>query len=219
MAGHEARINEALKQLGEEFRLGMVAVEEYRARRKMLLESWGEREITTAPGSIKSLSTTGPTLPPTRTPTVAKPTPAAAPPKPKNPAVLVIVAAAALALAGGGYFAFTHRASAPGPVAAIPAAPAVAPASPEVLAVKKAADEFLARNSWDPDPIDAFLAQWQALSPGDRTRALEEPSLRTLRYELQQNLKAESQLVPADAPPDQRRRLDALSRFARELGD
>ena len=50
MSGHEARINDALKTLGEEYRLGMVAAEEYRSRRRMLLESWGERDVMMAEG-------------------------------------------------------------------------------------------------------------------------------------------------------------------------
>jgi len=54
MAGQEARINDALKQLGEEYRLGMVQGVEYRARRKLLVDSWGERDVTTAPRSLKS---------------------------------------------------------------------------------------------------------------------------------------------------------------------
>lgn len=217
MSSHEARINDALKQLGEEFRLGMVAVEEYRARRRRLFETWGERDVTTSPGSMKSLPATA-QLPVTR-PNQSKAA-SQAPPPAARPGGLLLVAAIAVAgllLTVVGYFVFFHHPA--GPEATAAAAPAVAPASPEVLAIKRAADEFLARNAWDPEPIAAFLQQWQPLSPDDRARALQEPSLRTLRYELDQNLQAESQLVAADAPPEQRRRLDALKGFAQELGN
>ena len=50
---HEARINEALRQLGEEHRLGMVQPEEYKARRRLLIEAWNEKEVTTSPGSLR----------------------------------------------------------------------------------------------------------------------------------------------------------------------
>ena len=207
MSGHEARINNALTTLGEEFRLGMVAAEEYRTRRRMLFESWNERDVTTSPGSLKSMSTsTGPGTATNRT--------AIVPPPPRNSAPVVVVAVVALAIvAAGAWFVLSHRA------ATARAATAAVPANAEVQAIKKVTDEFLARNNWDPEPVETFLALWGALSEADRARALEEPSLRTMRYEIKQNLQAESQLVAADAPPGQRRRLDVLTRFARELGD
>lgn len=210
MSGHEARINDALKSLGEEFRLGMVAADEYRARRRLLLESWGERDVTTSPGSLKGISTA-------TKPTPAMPRTVVIPPPPKdNAPALAIGIVATIVIAAGAWFAISHRAAPPGLAAR--ATPPVAPASAEVQAIKKAADDFLASNAWDAEPIDAFLQLWMPLSAADRARALEEPSLRTLRSEVKQNLQAESQLVPADAPPEQRRRLDALTRLARELG-
>ena len=213
MAGHEARINDALRQLGEEFRLGMVAEDEYRSRRRLLLESWGELDATTSPGVRGSGSVTT-----DRTPRPgslnAPPALAAARRGGKLGLIAAVAAVVAVALAVL-YVALAPKRSAPG---VAPATPAAAAPSPQVQAIKQAADAFLARNSWEAAPIDAFLAQWRQLSPEDRARALEEPSLRTLRYELQQNIHAESQLVPADAPPEQRQRLDLLTRFDRELG-
>jgi hypothetical protein len=209
MSGHEARINDALKQLGEEFRLGMVAVDEYRSRRRMLLDSWGEKDTTTSPGAMK--------LPPAVTPAAAvrppAPAPAKAKPKGKGPLVAGIIACVVV-VAVGSYMVLVPKRT---PIEAKPGTPAVAPANPQVQAIKKAADDFLARNAWEAEPINAFIAQWRQLSAADRARALEEPSLKTLRYELAQNIQAESQLVPADAPPEQRQRLELLTQFAREL--
>ena len=214
MSGHEARINDALKQLGEEFRLGMVAADEYRSRRRMLIASWDEIEVTTSPGSLRSVGV-APAAAPAAQP--AARIAASPPPKKANPFVFVAIGAGVLILAGAGWV-LSHRAQPSTPNSMRSAVPAVAPASAAVEAIKKAADEFLARNNWDADAVDAFAAQWRALSAEDQARALEEPSLRTLRHELSQNLKAESELVTADTPPEQRRRLEALTRFAQELG-
>jgi hypothetical protein len=210
MSGHEARINDALKQLAEEFRLGMVAADEYRLRRKMLLESWGEKDTTTSPRASR-------TQQPTARPSVpgrAGASAAVAPPPRKNKGILVAaIVAVVIAGAIASYFVLVPRRT----PAESPAGSGASPASPQVLAILKAADDFLARNAWDVEPINAFLGQWRALSADERSRARQEPSLRTLRYELGQNIQAESQLVPADAPPDQRRRLDLLNQFARDL--
>lgn len=211
MSGQEARINDALKQLGEEYRLGMVALDEYRSRRRLILESWGERDVTTSPGSRKSGTTT--TQAPLRSPAATSVSPAAK----KSNAGLIVAVIAAVLVGGAVAFVMTNKA----PTSAKPATapmPAVAPLPPGVAAIKKSADDFLARNTWEAAPIDAFISQWQALSSDERARALEEPTFKTLRSELQQNLAAETQLVAADAPPEQRQRLDALTRFANALG-
>ncbi|MGH8441801.1 MAG: hypothetical protein ACRETF_02740, partial [Nevskiaceae bacterium] len=65
--------------------------------------------------------------------------------------------------------------------------------------------------------VEAVLVPWRSLSPEDRVRAREEPAIRTLRFKLDQNIQAESQLVAPDAPPEDRQRLDLLTRFAQEL--
>lgn len=207
MAGHEARINDALKQLGEEFRLGMVAADEYRSRRRLLLESWGEADATTSPGLNRvGGSTTG------RPPAAASPAPAAPASGRGKAGLIIAILGGLVVVAAILYFAFAPKA--PPPASAAQAESA----GPQVQAIKKAADDFLARNDWGAAAVGAFLEQWRKLSPEERARALDEPSLRTLRYELDQNIKAESQLVPADAPPEQRQRLDRLTRFATELG-
>lgn len=207
MSGHEARINDALKQLGEEFRLGMVAAEEYRARRRLLLASWGEQDATTSPGNRRTSTAT--TTPPT--PPAPK---AAAPGAGSRTWIIAAAVAAVLAVAGVLYLVLAPSS----PSTPDAAAPSAAPPSPQVQEIKKAADDFLAGNRWEQGPIDAFLAQWRALPPEDRARALDEPSLRTLKYQLEQNIHAETQLVPANATPEQRQRLDMLTRFAHELG-
>jgi hypothetical protein len=209
MSGHEARINDALKQLGEEFRLGMIKPEEYRGRRKALLDSWGERDATTSPGSLRK---TTPGVAPLRKPTSALAAPAAGG---GNKALTVaLVIAVLLGLAIGAYF-FLRSA----PPAAGTAASAAPLPSPQVVAVQKAADDFLARNEWEAGPIQAFLDQWSGLPASDRVRAGAEPSLRTLRYQLDQNIQAELQLVAPDAPPEQRERLQRLQQFARALAE
>lgn len=203
---HEARINDALKQLGEEFRLGMVQAEEYRRRRRALFESWNERDVTTSPGSLRAAGFGG-TIPPGQQKVLAK--------DPKNPVKLVLIGVAVVAgIAASAYFTFGKR-GAPAPEAA-PVATAP-PASPQVIAMRKAAEDFLLANAWEQGPVEAVLTQWRELSSDDRARAREEPAMRTLRFKLDQNLAAESQLVSPDAPPEDRQRLDLLTRFAQEL--
>lgn len=206
---HEARINDALKQLGEEFRLGMVQPEEYSSRRRLLLESWYERDVTTSPGSLRSAL-----APPRAVPQQPAAAPAATGFMPRlvliGLAVLVGIAASAWLVLGNKKPALDQAA----PVAAIPALP---PASAQVLAVRKAAEDFLAANAWEQAQVDLLLGQWRQLSPEDRVRAREEPAVRTLRFKLDQNLQAEAQLVAPDAQPEERARLDLLTRFAEEL--
>lgn len=209
---HEARINDALKQLGEEFRLGMVQPEEYRSRRRLLLESWNERDVTTSPGSLKSL----PPHIPAKGPVVAAP---AAEPGKKTPKLVMIGIAVAAAFAASAYLTFRSKSApvAAAPVEGAPATPVLPPASDEVLAARKAAEDFLLANAWEQGPVEALLEQWRQLSFEDRARAREEPALRTLRFKLGQNLEAEAQLVAPDAPAEERQRLDLLTRFAQEL--
>lgn len=203
MASHEARINDALKQLGEEYRLGMVQAEEYRSRRRALLESWGEIEATTSPGSLRAKTATTP----------QRASPAAATPAPaRNTSIMpVVIIVALVGAVAAGYFALKPRA----PAGSAPAAEVL---SAPVQAARKAADDFLAANAWDAAAVDAFLAVWSTLDAADRARASELPSLRTLRYKLEQNLQAEAQVVAPDASPEERQRLQLLERFARELG-
>ncbi len=201
---HEARINDALRQLGEEYRLGMVQPEEYRARRRMLLESWNERDVTTSPGSLKSKLP--PLLPPNQRAAVQADN--------KNmPKLIVIGLAVLVAIAASAYLTFGPKKAAVAPAAV----PATAPPSAAVLAARKAAEDFLALNAWEAAQVELVLQQWRALSPEDRVRAREEPAIRTLRYQLDQNIQAESQLVAPDASPEDRQRLDLLARFAEEL--
>lgn len=212
MSGHEARINDALKQLGEEFRLGMVQLAEYRARRRQLLESWGERDATTSPGAHRSKTSTTPN----RAPIAAARAPAAAPAQKRSFAPLIILVGVIIA-AVAAYALMKPKAPAgqgPGAATATPAPP---PESPQLAAVRKAADDFLAANAWEPAAIEQFLQHWRALSPADRAQAADLPSLRTLRYKLDQNIQAESNLVAPDAPPGERQRLTLLESFAREL--
>ena len=206
--GHEARINDALKQLGEEFRLGMVQVAEYRSRRKMLVDSWGELEATTAPRSLQSRTTTAPV---TRARGTA-PAPAATK---KSPMPIVIAAIATVALGVGAWLVLRPSAN-PHP-APVPQGPAAVPLSAAAAATSKAADEFLARNSWDAASIQSFLAQWQALSPAERERLVDEPSLRSLRSRLDQNIQAEMQLITTDTKPEERAQLTLLQDFSRAL--
>lgn len=201
MSGHEARINDALRQLGEEFRLGMVQAEEYRARRRALLESWGEVDATTSPGSLRSKTATAPNPPATPA------APAAG--KPVLPLVIVI---AIVVIAVLGWFGLKPKS----PAGAV--VPAAGQLSPQVEAARKAADDFLAANAWDEAGINRFLEAWRALGAADRAVAAGQPSLRTLRYKLDENIQAESQVVAPDAPPEQRVRLTLLEGFARELG-
>jgi hypothetical protein len=203
---HEARINEALRQLGEEHRLGMVQPEEYRSRRRMLIESWHEKEVTTSPGSLRSAGFT--TIPPGKRKAIQVEAPSVV------PRLVLIGLALILGIAVSGYYVFAPRKA---PEAVEPAVPPPAPLSPQVQAACQAAESFLAANSWDATNVEALLAQWRQLSPEDRARAREEPAIRTLRYKVDQNIQAESQLVAPDAPPEDRQRLDLLNRFAGEL--
>lgn len=205
---HEARINDALKQLGEEFRLGMVQPEEYRSRRRLLLESWYERDVTTSPGSLRSA------LPPPS----AMPQPAPAAPAADNMPKLVLAGLAfVVGIAASAWVVFGSKKPAAEQAAPVAATPALPPASAQVLAVRRAAEDFLAANAWEQAQVDPLLEQWRQLSPEDRARAREEPAVRTLRFKLDQNLQAEAQLVAPDAPPEDRARLDLLTRFAEEL--
>lgn len=203
---HEARINEALKQLGEEHRLGMVQPDEYRARRRMLIESWHEQEVTTSPGSLRSVGLS--TLPPG----VKKAIPASLPTG--APRLILASLAVVVGIVVSAWLTFGPREADPAPAAAAP--PPVSLSEP-VLAARKAAEDFLSANAWEAGPIEALLAQWRQLSPEDRALAREQPAVRTLRFKLDQNIQAESQLVAPDAPPEERQRLDLLTRFAAEL--
>jgi hypothetical protein len=204
---HEARINDALRQLGEEHRLGMVQAEEYRSRRRMLIESWHEKEVTTSPGSLRAAGFS--TIPPGK----KKAIPAA---RASNmPAMIMVGLVVVAAIAVSGYLTFAPRDKQDGAAPAV--LPPPEPLSAPVLAARKAAEDFLAANAWEAAPVEALLAQWRQLSPEDRARAREEPAVRTLRYKLDQNIQAESQLVAPEAPPEERQRLDLLTRFAEEL--
>lgn len=204
---HEGRINDALRQLGEEHRLGMIQPEEYRSRRRMLVESWHEKEVTTSPGSLRAAGFS--TIPPGKKKTM----PVAR--KSNTPVIIVVALAVLVAIAISGYLTFAPRETQAGAAPAVPPPPE--PLSAQVLAARKAAEDFLAANVWEAAPIEALLAQWRQLSPEDRARAREEAAVRTLRYKLDQNMQAEAQLVAPDAPPEQRQRLDLLTRFAEEL--
>jgi hypothetical protein len=203
---HEARINEALRQLGEEHRLGMVQPEEYRARRKLLIESWYEKDVTTSPGSLRAAGFS--TIPPGKKKAIQ------GAPRNNTPLFVVIGLAVVVAMAVSGYYTFAPKKPAADSAAALP--PPV-PVSPQVQAARKAAEDFLAANTWEAAQVEGVLAQWRQLSPEDRVRAREEPAVRTLRYKIDQNIQAESQLVAPDAPPEDRQRLELLTRFAAEL--
>jgi hypothetical protein len=204
---HEARINDALRQLGEEHRLGMVQPDEYRSRRRMLIESWHEKEVTTSPGSLRAAGYS--TIPPGRKKAIA------APRQSNTPKLVLVGLAVVVAIAISAYFTFAPDEPQGGPAPAV--LPVPAPLSPQVQAVRKAAEDFLAANAWEAASVEALLAQWRQLSPEDRARAREEPAVRTLRHKLDQNIQAESQLVAPDAPAEDRQRLDLLTRFAEEL--
>lgn len=203
---HEARINEALRQLGEEHRIGMVSPEEYRARRRMLIESWHEQEVTTSPGSLRSVGLS--TLPPGRKKAFAVTA------SPTTPRLVLVGLAVAAGIAVSAWLMFGARKADPAPEAVLPAA---APLSAPVRDANKAAEDFLAANAWEAAAIEVLLARWRELSPEDRAVAREQPAVRTLRFKLDQNIQAESQLVAPDAPPEERARLELLTRFAGEL--
>jgi hypothetical protein len=204
---HEARINEALKQLGEEYRLGMVQAEEYRTRRRMLIDSWDEEEVTTSPGSLRSVGLS--TIPPGKRkafPLVSS----------RTPKLVLTGLAVAVAMVVSAWLTFgSRKAETDAPVANLPPPPA--PLSAPVQAARKAAEDLLMANAWEAASIEAVLVQWRQLSPEDRVQAREQPAVRTLRFKLDQNIQAESQLVAPDAPPEDRQRLDLLTRFAEEL--
>jgi hypothetical protein len=198
---HEARINEALRQLGEEHRLGMVQPEEYKARRRLLIDAWNEKEVTTSPGSLRKAGFG--TIPPGQKRVMGAPS--------STPKFVLIGLGVVVAIVVSAWFTFK-----PGPAGA-PAVPAQAPPSAQVLAARKAAEDFLAANAWEAGAVEAVLTHWRQLSPEDRARAREEPAVRTLRFKLDQNIQAESQLVAPDAPAEERQRLDLLTNFAKEL--
>jgi len=208
---HEARINEALKQLGEEFRLGMVQPEEYRSRRRLLFESWNEQEVTTSPGSLRSA---GLSAQPPQAKRAAAPVAAAT----KNtPKLILLGLAVIVGIGASAWLTFAPKKAPVAPAAPVLLPPALPPPTAQMLAARKAAEDFLTLNAWEQGPIEAMLGQWRLLSPEERARAREEPAIRTLRFKLDQNLQAEAQLVAPDAAPEDRQRLDLLTRFAEEL--
>ena len=203
---HEARINDALRQLGEEYRLGMIQADEFRSRRRLLFEAWYETEVTTSPGSLRAAGFG--TIPPGKKKALPGGT------RTNTPKLVLVGLAVAVGIAVSAWFTFGSRSA---DTASAPVVQPQAPPSPQVLAARKAAEDFLAANVWEPGQVEAMLARWRQLSPEDRARAREEPAVRTLRFKLDQNIQAESQLVAPDAPPEERQRLDMLTRFAEEL--
>lgn len=201
---HEARINDALRQLGEEHRLGMIQPDEYRSRRRLLFEAWYETEVTTSPGSLRAAGFG--TIPPGKKRAIPGPS--------GTPKLVLIGLAVVVGIAVSAWFTFGSRS---GGTESVPAVEPQAPPSPQVLAARKAAEDFLAANAWEATAVEVLLSQWRQLSPEDRARAREEPAVRTLRFKLDQNIQAESQLVAPDASPEERQQLDMLTRFAEEL--
>ena len=55
--------------------------------------------------------------------------------------------------------------------------------------MKQAADLFLASNRWEQNDINQFLRNWKTLTAPEKNAARAEPSMRALRYELEQNLR------------------------------
>ena len=220
----ENRINDALKQLGEEYRLGMVSAEEFRGRRRALLQSWGDRDATTSPSALPRKASTTQV-----NPDRGKGGPGAMPSplQGKSGKGLLAGGLVLLLAAGvGAYFVFKKRPSAT--AASSTAAAPIIKRSPELLAVMRAATEFRSRNRWEAEDTDGFLSLWRALTPSDQVIARQEPSLQSLRYELEQNIQAEAQAMatPAgvapsanDTPPAsaQQERLDRLRAFALAL--
>lgn len=206
---HENRINEALHSLGEEFRMGMIGAVEYRTRRRTLIGSWGERDVTTSPRRPRGPEPVTAQMKVQRDPRV----PAAA--DRRSPLIPLLAGLVAVLAAGAaGYGVWKRQKAQLRPTMADAPAGVV---TPELTRIREAADAFMARNRWEPDAIEAFLTQWRTVPAALRGQARDTPALRTLRYALQQNIEAESQLVAPDAGPDQRQRLDALTRFAQEL--
>lgn len=205
----ESRINDALRQLGEEHRLGMIKPEEFRGRRRALLESWGEPESTTSPGG-RSLSITQ------TNPAMAMPrgnVPALAPARSRT-AMGIAAGAALLAVVAVLAFWYWKQPAAPDVTRAVAVE---APRSPQLLAVMREATAFRNRNRWDAAEIEAFLAAWRTLPLADRQRAQQEPSLQSLRHELDENIRAERQALEMNPDVDGQARLDRLTEFASEL--
>jgi hypothetical protein len=90
MTDRERRINEALKHLGEEFRRGLLDQQEYRVRRRRLVDSWSEHDVTTSPGTRNGATITEPAL--------GAPAPSGAPGRNRRWLVAVLVALAVLIL-------------------------------------------------------------------------------------------------------------------------
>lgn len=212
MTGQENRINDALRALGEEHRMGMVSGEEYRARRRGLLESWGERDVTTSPTGIarRTGTTTGSRTAPN--PASAARVAKSAGKSRAGPAVTAAIVVIGLAAA----YLFGYPRAAPEPVAA-PVAQPPPPRNAALRAVVASAGEFLKRNRWEQADLDLFAADWAALPSTERTVALQEPALKLLRHELEQNIQTERQALAPDADAGQRQRLERLMQFARQL--
>lgn len=209
----ESRINDALKQLGEEHRLGMIKIEEYRRRRRALLLKWGEPESTTTPGSqlSKSMSTTQ-TNPARR----LSPSPAQDPgPAARNISPILIAGGIAVLVAIVAATWMLRKPASSGGTTAAVATDAVR--SAQLLAVMREANAFRARNRWEAADTEAFLSVWRAMSADDRRQAHNEPSLQSLRHELEQNLRAERQALELNPDPDGQLRLNRLRQFAGEL--
>jgi len=200
----EARINDALKKLCEEFHLGMVQGDEYRARRRRLLEGWADRDTTTAPGMSRARMAQAAAA------SAAKAAAPAGSGKRIAIGIGILVVAALVA-----YAVIAMRRP-----SASPPAPGTAPAAvnaAHLAQIRQAAIDFVERNQWEAPSLDDFLGRWRQLSPAERALALQEPSLRSLRYELQQNIQAATQMAAADADAAVRQRRDRLSAFAQEL--
>lgn len=198
-AGKEARINEALRRLGDEFRLGMVPEEEYRKRRRLLLESWGERDVTTAPGNLRN-----------RRMQAAVAGNVAVKVQSRRPLWIGL----AILTAAVTYTALFSN----GPKTPPNDSPVTATLrSPQLTALLRSADDFVEQNRWGEIETDAFLREWRSLSQEDRARARQEPAFRTLRHKLAQNIQAESQASSDQNDTAQTGRFERLQKFASEL--
>lgn len=204
----ENRMNEALRQLGEEHRLGMIKTEEFRGRRRAILESWGDRDATTSPGKRDSATTqTNPSISVRSVTAVA----------PASRQSLWVLGFIVMALGLGGAAWYLMRSSPSGMSST--GAPTVSARSAKLLAVMRDATALRSRNRWETEDTDRFLAQWRSLSPADQKRAQQEPSLQSLRYELVQNIRAERQANDVNPSPEGNERLDRLNAFLRELAE
>lgn len=67
MSDWERQTNRGLQSLGDAYQRGQIDCEQYRARRRLLLQGIGERRAVTQPNTVRA--------------PLAVPTPAAAPPK------------------------------------------------------------------------------------------------------------------------------------------